>query len=82
MAPVPLTLSQSEYEAIQQCDAFIVREYANEVTGTRFARPVAWGTQEDMNEQNNDPATSLVIVPVGFRLVVQRVVTRQEMKLI
>ena len=72
----PLEVTQHQLTDIQHCEAVVVREY-EQADGSRFARPVAWGDASEMQDAVDTP--SLFIVPVGFRIVGQRVVPVRDL---
>lgn len=70
-----LEVTQEEFDQFSQCEAVIVREYEH-ADGSRVARVVAWGDMDEMTKQAAIPG--IHIVPVGVKLVAQRVVPFSE----
>jgi len=71
-----LEMTQSEYDRVKLCESVIVREYER-ADGSRFAKAVAWGDADEMEEQAEMP--SLHIVPAGVSIICQRAVPVSEL---
>ncbi len=71
-----LKMTQQEFDRVNQCEAVIVREYERE-DGSRFAKAVAWGDADEMQDQASTP--TMQIVPVGLSIVCQRAIPVSEL---
>lgn len=72
----PLHVSNWELERIRECESVVVREYETE-SGERFAQPVAWGDEDEMESQAAIPG--LFLVPAGIKIVGQQAVPVAEL---
>lgn len=71
-----LEMTQQEYDRMKQCESVIVREYERS-DGSRFAKAVAWGDAEEMQEQASTP--TMQIIPAGLSIVCQRAIPVSEL---
>ena len=67
----PVEITQQEYNDITRCEVVVIREYER-ADGSRFAKAVAWGDADEMQDQADTQC--IVIVPVGFSIVGQKMV--------
>ena len=62
-----LEVTQEEMDAIQHCEAVVVRNYER-ADGSHYSSLVAWGDESEMQDQADCP--HMFIVPVGWSSIV------------
>lgn len=67
----PVEITQQDFDSIKRCEAVVIREYVG-TDGSRFARAVAWGDADEMQDQADTPG--IFVVPVEFSIIGQQMV--------